>query len=176
MKAFLEIHVTGTVTPPSTPAAASTAGPVVAEIVALPDAARRECHAAAECPQLLASRFRLIDTRTVDVPLGQGGEAVHLTYTDGISAVSLFVQRGHLAEAIPDTSTLTWDGAQVHVGNGWPIRVMWQGDDCVFTVISDAPPDTVQAVVESLPHGGSGGGGPLDGVSRGVRAVLGLLG
>jgi hypothetical protein len=108
------------------------------------------------CPTQLPGGFRLVDAREVTAAAGggPGSTALHLTYTDGLSAVSVFVQSGRLPVAGPAGMTpQEWDGTRVYVGHGWPVRAVWQGDGRVLTVVSDAPPDDVTAVVKALPGG-----------------------
>jgi len=84
------------------------------------------------------------------------GAVLDLGYSDGLSMVSVFEQRGklpatlagwrktktggHVVFALPDQRTLTW------VGHGM-----------VFTMVADAPSQTVDAVVGALPHDGPTG-------------------
>ena len=79
-----------------------------------------------------------------------------LGYSDGLSVVSVFEQRGtlpatlagwrktkaggHVVFALPDQRTLTW-----------------AGHGMVFTMVADAPSQTVDAVVGALPHDGPAG-------------------
>ena len=84
------------------------------------------------------------------------GAVLDLGYSDGLSMVSVFEQRGklparlagwrktktggHVVFALPDQRTLTW-----------------AGHGMVFTVVADAPSQTVDAVVGALPHDGPTG-------------------
>jgi sigma-E factor negative regulatory protein RseB len=103
------------------------------------------------CPRTLPGGLQLVDAR-------QGGGAevgvLHLTYTDGLSSASLFVQHGRLADGSPGPGyrTQDWSGTAVHVSDGWPVRLVWQGGGSVFTVVADAPMDDLVDVVEALPH------------------------
>jgi sigma-E factor negative regulatory protein RseB len=86
---------------------------------------------------------------------GQANERiVHLSYSDGLSTVSVFVERGRLATH----SVHTWDrqqmGGVVYVRDvALGTRVTWNGKGHVYTVVADAPPSAVAAVVAALPHG-----------------------
>ena len=84
------------------------------------------------------------------------GAVLDLGYSDGLSMVSVFEQRGklparlagwrktktggHVVFALPDQRTLTW-----------------AGHGMVFTMVADAPSQTVDAVVGALPHDGPAG-------------------
>ena len=96
------------------------------------------------------------------------GAVLDLGYSDGLSMVSVFEQRGklpatlagwrktktggHVVFALPDQRTLTW-----------------AGHGMVFTMVADAPSQTVDAVVGALPHDGPTGF--LKRMSRGLVRV-----
>ena len=103
-----------------------------------------------ECPDELPGSLDLVDAR-------RGGEGdnqiLHLSYSDGLATVSLFEQRGVLDEENLDGySPVERDGRRVFVRDGVPQRVVWSAGGTVFTVVADAPPATVDAVVAALPH------------------------
>ena len=77
------------------------------------------------------------------------GEVVDLEYSDGLYVVSLFVQRGTLASSMAGWREVTVDGQQAYVSGH---SVTWSGLGFVYTVIADAPPETVTQVVGSLPR------------------------
>lgn len=94
------------------------------------------------------------DMSLVGVSRGQAksGAVVDASYSDGLSVVSVFMQRGELAGALPG-----WQAAQVR---GLPVyssepdhrSLAWSADGVVYTVISDAPPAAVDLIVAQLPH------------------------
>jgi sigma-E factor negative regulatory protein RseB len=105
------------------------------------------------CPTALPGGFRLVDARE-GTPSAGGtpSAAVHLTYSNGLSAMSVFFQDGRLPEAgVTGMSPQDWGGLRVYVGKGWPIRAVWQGGGQVFTIISDASADEVAAASGVLP-------------------------
>lgn len=123
------------------------------------------------CPRRLAGAFVAYRASTVD---GSSGPALHLTYSDGLSTVSVFEQKGTLdpsgligAVARPVGDTV------VYSMPGGVSRLTWQSSDRVFTVVADAPPQTVEAVVAGLPQGEAHGSGTgfLDRMSRGASLV-----
>jgi MucB/RseB N-terminal domain len=97
---------------------------------------------------------RLGDTLDlVDAALLPDG-VLRLTYTDGLCSVSLFRQRGRLAAPLSGTRAHHLGGAVVHVADGLPPRLTWEGGGSVFTVVGEAPDDVLAAIVAGLPHGG----------------------
>lgn len=105
-------------------------------------------------PERLSSGLELVDARAT----GEGAEqTLHLTYSDGLSTVSVFQQKGVL-----DTSSLDgWRDAEVGGERAWvqdafPRRVVWAGGGAVFTVVADCPQATLDDLVGTLPHGTPG--------------------
>ena len=81
-----------------------------------------------------------------------GRQIVDLSYSDGLSVVSLFVQRGELPQAMPGWRQVTLNGRTVYsTGPGYR-SLAWSARGFVFTVIADAPPDTVAEAVAALPR------------------------
>jgi sigma-E factor negative regulatory protein RseB len=102
------------------------------------------------CPWHLGAGLALYDARRDNSPQGA---VLHLSYSDGLSAVSVFEQRGRLDTAgLAGFRAAKVGGVRVHVDDGYPQRVVWAAKGKVFTVIADAPAETVTAVVRSLPH------------------------
>ncbi|WP_344101597.1 sigma-E factor regulatory protein RseB domain-containing protein [Nocardiopsis rhodophaea] len=83
------------------------------------------------------------------------GRVLHLSYSDGLSVVSVFLQRGRLDDASEGTdSGLTAVGngdSTVYVDNAGQQRRVWETDGYVYTVLADAPEETVKAAVAGLP-------------------------
>jgi sigma-E factor negative regulatory protein RseB len=102
-------------------------------------------------PNALPAGMVLYRARAVEVP--GGGQAVQLTYSDGLFALSLFTQRGRL-----DTSKLrnftptTVGGARVQSRTGLYRQVVWAGGDTVYTLVTDAPDADLEQIVKVLPH------------------------
>ncbi|MGN6246279.1 MAG: sigma-E factor regulatory protein RseB domain-containing protein [Motilibacteraceae bacterium] len=134
------------------------------------------------CPHTLPAGLRLVDARSTTA--GAGGQAhqgaeqpiLHLTYSDGLSAVSVFQQRGEL-----DRSGLSGyraerraggtDEQEVLVSTGFPRRVLWSAHGLVFTVVGDAADDAVDAVVAALPHEPQSRSGARERLRRGVERL-----
>jgi len=78
---------------------------------------------------------------------------VELLYSDGLFTVSVLEQRGDL-----DTSRLANGGTAVDVGGNGATRysepgadvLVWERDGTVFTCVSDAPPDVIDALVDGF--------------------------
>jgi sigma-E factor negative regulatory protein RseB len=94
----------------------------------------------------------LFDARRVTNP-GAGGDVLHLSYSDGLSTVSVFVQRGRLDGAdVPGARHTRVAGQPVLVLAGHPRQLLWDAGGFVLTVVADADRDEVAAVVADLPH------------------------
>jgi sigma-E factor negative regulatory protein RseB len=77
------------------------------------------------------------------------GEVADLGYSDGLSVVSLFVQRGTLVPKMTGWQAVSVNGHVVYVAGH---SITWAGHGLVYTMIADAPPQTVREVVASLPQ------------------------
>jgi sigma-E factor negative regulatory protein RseB len=103
-------------------------------------------------PRKLAGNLALVGvTRTAT----KAGPVLDASYSDGLSVVSLFIQRGQLSGTLSG-----WRLARVH---GLPVYLTesaevdeqglaWSADGFVYTVIADAPPESVAQVITELPH------------------------
>lgn len=100
------------------------------------------------CPDRLTGRYLLTALHQV----GTGRAAMHAEYTDGLSTVSVFEERGRL-----DTRGLSefrqfaaGDGVRF-VRAGLPYIAVWQSGGTVFTVVTDAPQQLTGSVLARLP-------------------------
>lgn len=98
------------------------------------------------------------------------GEIVDLEYSDGLYDISLFVQRGTLSTSMPGWRQVNVAGRQAFVSGH---SVTWAGTGFVYTVIADAPPQTVTQVVQGLP--GDGRPSILDRFGRGFIRLARLV-
>ena len=85
------------------------------------------------------------------------GTVLDLGYSDGLSVVSVFEQRGNLAAKLAGWRRTTVDGHLVFVAEPDQRSMTWSGRGMVYTVMADAPAQTVDAVVGVLPHDGPTG-------------------
>ena len=80
------------------------------------------------------------------------GTVLDLGYSDGLSVVSVFEQRGHLATKLDGWQRTTVDGHVIYVAEPDQRSLTWSSRGMVYTVMADAPVQTVDAVVGVLPH------------------------
>lgn len=113
-----------------------------------------------ELPEYLTWNLRLVDARSTD----HGGErVVHTIYSDGLSQISVFSQRGKLGEAHPSTDRNGYAGTAtggegvtrghetIFGGGMGQYQSMWQADGFVYTVLADAPAGLASSAVTALP-------------------------
>jgi sigma-E factor negative regulatory protein RseB len=80
------------------------------------------------------------------------GPVLDLAYSDGLYVVSLFEQRGKLAAKLTGWQKATVGGRVVYATVPAQRSLTWSGRGMVYTVIADAPTQTVSAVVGTLPY------------------------
>jgi sigma-E factor negative regulatory protein RseB len=97
------------------------------------------------------------------------GQVVDLGYSDGLSVISLFVQRGTLAK-MAGWQPVSLNGHVVYVAEH---SITWAGHGFVYTVIADAPPQTVEAVVAALPQNSAPGF--LSRIGRGLDRMAAIV-
>jgi sigma-E factor negative regulatory protein RseB len=85
------------------------------------------------------------------------GPAVDLDYSDGLSLISVFLQRGHLKYRPPGWWRMTLGGSPVYADGSGGQTFLWPAQGFVYTLVAAAPPQTVAQVVAALPHDGSPG-------------------
>jgi hypothetical protein len=71
--------------------------------------------------------------------------------------ISLFLQRGHLPPAMSGWQLVAVRGEQVYIADPDQRSVAWSARGFVYTMIADAPAQTVDQVVSALPHTGKAG-------------------
>jgi hypothetical protein len=95
---------------------------------------------------------------------------VHLVYSDGLTTLSVFEQRGRLT-AVPEGSD--WDAAlRAHVRRGASGVATWQSGELVFTVVTDGSAPLLGEAVESLPHDRTATPTTLDRIKAGWARIL----
>lgn len=126
-------------------------------------------------PRTLPGGFRLFDTALRTLRPGQ--HVLHLAFSDGLSTVSLFAQRGRLGTApVAGFTAETVGDRPVWVRHESPERVVWSGGGRVWTLVSDAPPATVRDAVASLPGDAAARDGWGDQLRARLARGLGRLG
>jgi sigma-E factor negative regulatory protein RseB len=124
-------------------------------------------------PAALAGDLDLYDAR---MRVHDGERVLHLSYSDGLMTLSLFAQRGRLgATKLAGFTRQKVSGAPVWVRPSSPERVVWGGGGRVFTLLSDAPPETVHAAVVGLPHEKAAKTGLLARLGRGLARLASWL-
>jgi hypothetical protein len=111
-------------------------------------------------PEHLTWNLRLVDARSKDY---EGEPVVHAVYSDGLSQVSVFTQRGKLGTEHPSTlrngyaGTGTGGGGvttghdTIFGGDVGQYQSVWQANGFVYTVLADAPADLASSAVAALP-------------------------
>ena len=75
-----------------------------------------------------------------------------LGYSDGLAEVSVFEQRGKLADKLTGWRKITVGSHQVLVSEPDQRSLIWSSRGMVYTVMADAPPPAVDAAIGALPH------------------------
>jgi sigma-E factor negative regulatory protein RseB len=103
------------------------------------------------CLTRLAAGYVLLDARR---GTSSGGAPVlHLTYSDGLTAISVFLQHGQLDDSrLTGLTSADWDGSVVHLRDGWPEVMVWQGGETVITAVGEADPAQLRSVLAALPR------------------------
>lgn len=100
------------------------------------------------CPQQIGSLTLYDVRRTTD----GDDPVVHFAYSDGLVTVSVFEERGQLsARSLKGYVRATLGGRQVNSRSGTAEALTWQSGPMVYTVVADAPRETLAAVVAALP-------------------------
>ena len=99
-------------------------------------------------------------------------QALHLMYSDGLSVVSVFEQRGGL-DGRPSGSD--WDaGVGAFVRWGSASTASWQSGETVLTVVSNGSPELLAEAVKSLPHAEVPRRTTMEAILAGWNRILGL--
>lgn len=100
-------------------------------------------------PAQLPGELALFDARRDVTPSGQ---VIELSYSDGLSSVSLFVQRGALPRKLAGWRPIVLGGWPVLARDSLGQRLTWSSRGHVLTLIAEAPPATISVAVQALPH------------------------
>lgn len=83
----------------------------------------------------------------------KSGKIVELSYSDGLSVISVFVQRGILPRSLPGWRHVAVSGGgQVYAIDPDDRNLVWSAGGFVYTMISNAPPGVVDQAIVNLPH------------------------
>lgn len=107
----------------------------------------------------LAGGFQLYDARVASTAGAGHRPVLHLSYSDGLCSMSVFEERGRLAgKALAGWRPVSLGGRIVYIDGAAPQRLVWQGGDVVYAVLTDASPTRVASAVAGLPYGDPGNG------------------
>jgi len=81
----------------------------------------------------------------------RSGPVVDLSYSDGLAVVSVFVQRGELERPGATWRPVTLRGRTVYSVDPEERSFAWSAGGFVYTLVADAPLETVSQVVAALP-------------------------
>ena len=96
--------------------------------------------------------------------------AVHLIYSDGLTTVGVFQDRGWLA--VPPEGSRWDDALQAYTFDGASAMATWQSGDVVFTVVTDGPVEILARAVGSLPRGKADTPTTMERIKEGWVAIL----
>ena len=99
-------------------------------------------------PAQLPGQLSLVRASETSSP---AGSVMDLAYSDGLSVISLFVQRGHLPAQLNGWSQVAMRGNRVYEASPDQRSVAWSARGFVYTLIADAPDQTLDQVVGMLP-------------------------
>lgn len=102
----------------------------------------------------------------------RSGPVLDASYSDGLSVVSVFMQRGQLPARLAGWHLAHVGGLQVYSTGSGDLDeqgLAWSAHGLVYTVIADAPPETVAQIVAQLPHDRDTGFWQR--VARGLRRI-----
>jgi sigma-E factor negative regulatory protein RseB len=80
------------------------------------------------------------------------GKVLDLGYSDGLSVISVFEQHGNLAAKLDGWQKITVAGHVIYAAGPDQRSLTWSSRGMVYTVIADAPAQTVNNVIRALPH------------------------
>jgi sigma-E factor negative regulatory protein RseB len=118
-------------------------------------------------PGPLPGNLTLIGAKENPVP---AGPVVDLDYSDGLSVVSIFVQRGYLPAGLSGWSQVAVQGHKVYANDPDDLCFAWSARGFVYTLIAAAPRPAVGQVVVALPHDDDPGW--LAQLKHGLRRML----
>ncbi|WP_166348810.1 sigma-E factor regulatory protein RseB domain-containing protein [Phytoactinopolyspora limicola] len=120
------------------------------------------------CMEELADGFVLYEAR-------QLGDAVQLSYSDGVMSISVFEQPGRLDPGHLEGYVVSEVGdGFVYASPGPPARFTWSSQGRVITVVADAPLEMVDGILAALPPDGpepEEDNGVISRIGRGAQKV-----
>ena len=118
------------------------------------------------CPEDLVGGFQL--TGLQQLP----DDVVHAAYSDGLSTVAIYEQRGHLdPRSLPGYVETEMGGQPLYRLDGLPAVAVWESDATIYSVVSDAPEAATARVLAELPHEAPAQPGAVERVASGLRRL-----
>jgi MucB/RseB N-terminal domain len=118
------------------------------------------------CPKGLPGGFRLIGLQRLP------DDTVQATYSDGLSTVAIYEQRGHLdPSGLRGFDEESVAGQPVYVLDGLPRVAVWESAGTVYSVVSDAPDAVTADALAGLPHDVTDEPGTTDRIATGLRRL-----
>jgi len=117
-------------------------------------------------PAQLPDNLRLV---TAHRTATTAGPVIDLGYSDGLFVVSVFLQRGQLPGALPGWREITMRGRAIYSTDPDLRSLAWSARGFVYTVIAEAPAETVDQVIDALPH--EAGPGFWHRIAHGLRRL-----
>jgi sigma-E factor negative regulatory protein RseB len=121
-------------------------------------------------PQRLSRAMRLYDASETR---GATGPVLDMSYSDGLSVISLFVQRGVLPPVMRGWQRVAIDGHHAYTSDPDDRAISWSSGGYVFTMVADAPATSVDQAMESL--AGSHAPGFWTRMDRGIGRLVTLV-
>lgn len=81
---------------------------------------------------------------------GAAPGVLHMVYSDGLTSLGVFEQRGALR--VPPADSPWNDALGAYVRSGVMTHAIWQSGGTVFTVVTDGSPEMLERAVADLPH------------------------
>lgn len=121
------------------------------------------------CHDLLARDMGRVRGHWVET---DGDRVVRLTYSDGLTRLAVYEQRGALdPSGLDGFESHLVRGAKVWVRHGDPTVAVWSADGVVYTVVTDADKARMRAAVADLPHERPVEVGSVDRVQTGLKRM-----
>jgi len=120
-------------------------------------------------PQTVAQNMTLASISRTST---RSGAVLDVSYSDGLSFISVFIQRGELNGTLPGWHHVAVGGMPVYSTKSGDLDeqgLAWSAGGFVYTVIADAPQQAVARVIAGLPH--ERDSGFFDRVARGIRRI-----
>jgi sigma-E factor negative regulatory protein RseB len=96
-------------------------------------------------------------TGTASTGPASASTVIAVSYSDGLSVISLFVQRGQLPARLPGWQRIAIAGHPAYSVDPDDQTIAWSGGGYVVTLLADAPASTVDQAIQALPHGSEPG-------------------